>query len=90
MMIKSVFEILMLIAMGLPQLPPPRDQPVQTVPVEPFKVVSNIYFVGPESEHSSFLITTPQGHILINTGFDRKAWIQDERHQDHPRKPRPC
>jgi metallo-beta-lactamase class B len=73
MMIKSVFEILMMIAMGLPQLPPPRDQPIQTVPVEPFKVVSNIYFVGPESEHSSFLITTPQGHILINTGFDRQV-----------------
>jgi metallo-beta-lactamase class B len=41
--------------------------------VEPFKVVSNIYFVGPESEHSSFLITTPQGHILINTGFERQV-----------------
>jgi metallo-beta-lactamase class B len=73
MMIKSVFEILMLIAMGLPQLPPPRDQPVKTEPVEPFKVVNNIYFVGPESEHSSFLITTPQGNILINTGFDRQV-----------------
>src|SRR5437764_5052971 len=72
-MIKSVFGILMLIAMGLPQLPPPRDQPVRTVPVEPFKVISNIYFVGPESEHSSFLITTPQGHILINTGFERQV-----------------
>jgi len=73
MMIKSVFEILMLIAMGLQQLPPPRDQPVKTEPVEPFKVVNNIYFVGPESEHSSFLITTPQGNILINTGFDRQV-----------------
>jgi len=65
MMIKSVFEILMLIAMGLPQLPPPRDQPVKTEPVEPFKVVNNIYFVGPESEHSSFLITTPRGTSLL-------------------------
>ena len=66
----------MLIAMGLPQLPPPRDAPVPPAqPVEPFKVISNIYFVGPESEHSSFLITTPQGHILINTGFERQVPI---------------
>jgi metallo-beta-lactamase class B len=67
--------LLLLLVLGLPpQLPPPRDQPVPpAVPVEPFKVVSNIYFVGPESEHSSFLITTPQGHILINTGFDRQV-----------------
>jgi metallo-beta-lactamase class B len=73
MMIKTVFELLMMIAMGLPQGPPPRDVAPQPVPVEPFKVVGNIYFVGPESEHSSFLITTPQGHILINTGFDRQV-----------------
>jgi metallo-beta-lactamase class B len=66
----------MLIAMGLPQLPPPRDAPIPPAqPVEPFKILSNIYFVGPESEHSSFLITTPQGHILINTGFERQVPI---------------
>jgi len=67
--------LLLLLVLGLPpQLPPPRDQPVPPpVAVEPFKVVSNIYFVGPESEHSSFLITTPQGHILINTGFERQV-----------------
>ena len=67
--------LLLMLVLGLPpQLPPPRDQPVPpAVPVEPFKVISNIYFVGPESEHSSFLITTPQGHILINTGFERQV-----------------
>ena len=40
--------------------------------VEPFQVVGNIYFVGPEAEHSSYLITTPEGHILINSGFERQ------------------
>src|SRR5262245_41685722 len=74
MMMNSILKCLMLIAMGLPQLPPPRDAPLSPPqPVEPFKIVSNIYFVGPESEHSSFLITTPQGHILINTGFERQV-----------------
>lgn len=43
--------------------------------VDPFKIVGNVYFVGPEAEHSSFLITTPQGHILINTGFERQVPI---------------
>lgn len=70
-----MMTMLLMLVLGLPpQLPPPRDQPVpKPVPVEPFKVISNIYFVGPESEHSSFLITTPQGHILINTGFERQV-----------------
>lgn len=43
--------------------------------VEPFKIVGNVYFVSPEAEHSSYLITTPQGHILINTGFERQVPI---------------
>jgi metallo-beta-lactamase class B len=40
--------------------------------VEPFQIVGNLYFVGPEAEHSSYLITTPQGHILINSGYERQ------------------
>ena len=40
--------------------------------VEPFQVVGNVYFVGPEAEHSSYLITTPEGHILINSGYERQ------------------
>src|SRR5262245_49985564 len=70
-----MMNLLLLLILGLPpQFPPPRGVPVPPAqPVEPFKIVSNIYFVGPESEHSSFLITTPQGHILINTGFERQV-----------------
>jgi metallo-beta-lactamase class B len=37
-------------------------------PVEPFRVVGSIYYVG-ASDVSSFLITTPEGHILLDTGF---------------------
>jgi metallo-beta-lactamase class B len=36
--------------------------------VEPFRIIGNIYYVG-ASDVSSFLITTPKGHILIDTGF---------------------
>jgi metallo-beta-lactamase class B len=38
-------------------------------PVEPFKIIGNIYYVG-ASDVTSYLITTPQGHILIDGGFE--------------------
>lgn len=37
-------------------------------PVEPFRVAGNLYYVG-ASEVTSFLITSPKGHILIDGGF---------------------
>jgi metallo-beta-lactamase class B len=37
-------------------------------PVEPFRIAGNIYYVG-ASDVTSYLITTPKGHILIDSGF---------------------
>jgi metallo-beta-lactamase class B len=37
-------------------------------PVKPYRVIANIYYVG-ASDVSSFLITTPNGHILLDSGF---------------------
>jgi metallo-beta-lactamase class B len=37
-------------------------------PVEPFRIVGNIHYVGAVNI-ASYLITTPQGHILIDTGM---------------------
>ncbi|HET9267185.1 MAG TPA: subclass B3 metallo-beta-lactamase [Vicinamibacterales bacterium] len=37
-------------------------------PVEPFRIVGNIYYVGAENI-ASYLIATPQGHILLDTGM---------------------
>src|SRR3954465_11287140 len=37
-------------------------------PVEPFKIIGNIYYVG-ASDIASYLITSPQGHILLDGGF---------------------
>ena len=39
------------------------------VPCPPFRIAGNIHYVG-ASGVSSFLITTPEGHILIDTGFE--------------------
>ena len=38
-------------------------------PFEPFRVIGNIHYVG-ASDVSSFLITTRDGHILIDSGFE--------------------
>jgi metallo-beta-lactamase class B len=37
-------------------------------PVRPFRIIGNVYYVG-AIEVSSYLITTPQGHILLDSGF---------------------
>ena len=38
-------------------------------PMKPFRIIGNVYYVGMTGV-SSFLITTPAGHILIDTGFE--------------------
>jgi metallo-beta-lactamase class B len=39
-----------------------------TNPFPPFRLIGNVYWVG-TYDLSTYLITTPQGHILINTGL---------------------
>jgi metallo-beta-lactamase class B len=46
----------------------PRDQ--INNPFPPHKIIGNVYFVGPQAL-GSFLITTPAGHLLINSDFER-------------------
>src|SRR6266850_2928942 len=36
-------------------------------PVEPFRIIGNIHYVGARNI-ASYLITTPEGHIMIDTG----------------------
>ena len=49
----------------------PQDQDTQ---FPPHKIIGNIYYVGTNSL-ASFLVTTPQGHILINTSYERTVPI---------------
>lgn len=37
-------------------------------PVKPFRIIGNVYYVG-ASDITSFLIATPEGHILLDSGF---------------------
>jgi len=41
-------------------------------PVEPFRVVGNVYYVG-VANVTSILIATPEGHILLDGGFPESA-----------------
>src|SRR5262245_35912229 len=43
-----------------------------TTPFPPHKVIGNIYYVGTKSL-AVFLVTTPQGHILINSTYERNV-----------------
>ena len=52
-----------------------NEQQVKQFP--PHKIIGNIYYVGTETL-SSFLITTPQGHIVVNSTYERTVpVIQD-------------
>jgi len=47
-----------------------REQQDRQFP--PHKMIGNIYYVGTETL-ASFLITTPQGHILVNSMYERNV-----------------
>jgi metallo-beta-lactamase class B len=41
---------------------------------KPFRIAGNLYYVG-TYDLACYLITTPKGHILINTGLAGSAWL---------------
>jgi metallo-beta-lactamase class B len=45
-----------------------QENPDWTTPHTPFRIVGNVYYVG-SKDLASYLITTPQGHILINSNL---------------------
>jgi metallo-beta-lactamase class B len=59
-----------LLVLASAALPSARPQPADFMnPFPPHKVIANIYYVGSEGL-ASYLITTPDGHILINSSYD--------------------
>jgi len=65
----KVFASLIFVALGAAQMAAQDTHAAFNKPFPPFKVMDNIYFVGTE-DLGSFLITTPAGHILINSDFE--------------------
>lgn len=49
--------------------PLPAQRSERNKPFPPHKVIGNVYFVG-TADLGSYLITTPDGHILVNTDYE--------------------
>jgi metallo-beta-lactamase class B len=47
----------------------PRDMRAWNRPFPPHRVIGNVYYVG-SNAIAQYLITTPQGHILLDSGFE--------------------
>src|SRR5207245_1618836 len=58
------------VALASPSLA--QSNPDWTRPFPPFRIVGNLYWVG-SYDLATYLIATPQGHILINTGVGDTA-----------------
>ncbi|MFN7981957.1 MAG: subclass B3 metallo-beta-lactamase [Vicinamibacterales bacterium] len=73
-MLRTCFRTAAVFTLALTLAAPLRAQGTAdwTKPFPPFQIVGNIYWVG-SYDLSSYLITTPQGHILVNTGIGDTA-----------------
>jgi len=46
-----------------------QENPDWTIPIDPFRIAGNLYYVG-SKDLASYLIVTPRGNILINPGLE--------------------
>lgn len=67
---RTAVLLLSLLALGAQQTA--SDREAWNTPVEPFRIVGNIYFVGAEGV-SAFLIRTSEGSIIIDGGLPETA-----------------
>ena len=58
-----------LIAIAFAGTKPAQDQSDWTEPFPAFRITNNLYYVGSKGL-ANYLVTTPQGHILINSDFE--------------------
>ena len=70
-MLSRLIAVFALAVTAFAQAPAPQNEE-WTRPFPPFRMIGNIYWVG-SWDLSTYLITTPQGHILINTGVGDTA-----------------
>lgn len=82
-MLRKLFSSALLAAIALLSFHPSTAQTVKepvpyttdwTKPYAPFRIAGNLYYVG-TYDLASYLITTPGGHFLINTGIASSASV---------------
>jgi metallo-beta-lactamase class B len=81
----------MLVLLALPAAAAAQGNPDWHAQFPAFKIAGNLYYVG-TADLAVYLIRTPQGNILINSGLrrgradgaqeHRAAWLQIQRHED--------
>jgi len=49
---------------------PGRDSPDRIDKIEPFHIIDNVYFVGKTVHNPSFLFTSDEGHIIIDSTYE--------------------
>src|ERR1700753_1909559 len=64
----AILSFLTPVAHAQKLIPPPIVQESWSLEYEPFRIAGNLYYVG-TYDLASYLITTPEGNILINTGL---------------------
>jgi metallo-beta-lactamase class B len=64
----GLFALLSFSLTAQPVKEPPTQNPYWSRPFPSFRIAGNLYYVGTH-ELACYLITTPGGHILINTGL---------------------
>lgn len=72
---RALFLPLLLVASSLSLRPSPArgyDTSAWTQPFPPHRVAGNLYYVG-SKDLASYLITTPEGHILINSNLEESV-----------------
>jgi metallo-beta-lactamase class B len=60
------------VAARVQRLRPDDFLPEMNQPIEPGHIIGNIYYVGTNGV-SSFLVVTPNGHILLDSGFNQSV-----------------
>jgi metallo-beta-lactamase class B len=50
----------------------PAQEPDWNKPLEPFRIIGNIYYVG-TNELGAYLVKTPEGAILVDGGLPESA-----------------
>jgi metallo-beta-lactamase class B len=67
--LKAAMVTVLLIFNALPGTLRAQGSPDWTEPFPPFRIAGNLYYVGSKGL-ANYLITTPQGHILINSDLE--------------------
>jgi metallo-beta-lactamase class B len=71
-MTKKLCYLIFLFVLAFARNARAQEAPDWTNPFPPFRIIGNVYYVGSQGL-AAYLITTPQGNILINSNLDKSV-----------------